>query len=251
MRIILVSAAFALLCICQLQAQQIYNFSFDTWSRVSGAWNLHEKDAPVSHRIWDSANRTLSIVGINTVTPEYEHVAVSGQGKAAVRIESKKVLWAFVAGHLFNGHFNKVVDMAGADMDFGIPFAGRPKSLSGYVHYIPKTVNFAREPFLYMKGKTDEGRIEVLLTDWEKPYHIVTGKEKWIDLDTDPHIIGRAFMVLDKDTGGYIPFDIPIVYRSDRTPSSVCIIVTASWYGSDFTGGSGSTVFADEFRFNY
>lgn len=247
----MILAALAALCACQLQAQQIYNLDFDTWSRTSGTWYLYEKDAPDSHRVWDSTNRGLSILGINTVTPEYEHVAVPGAGKAAARVESRNVLWVFVAGHFFNGSFNGVVDMSGADLDFGIPFTGCPRSLSGYVHYIPKPVNFAREPYLHMKGKLDEGRIEVLLTDWDGPYHIVTGKERFIDLDTDPHIIGRASMVLNEDTGGYIRFEIPFIYRSGKTPRYATVVVTSSWYGSDFTGGSGSIIYADEFRFNY
>ena len=143
------------------------------------------------------------------------------------------------------------MELSGADLDFGIPFSGRPRSLSGYVHYIPKPVNYAKEPYLHMKGKTDYGRVEVLLMDMDKPYHIVTNKEEFFDTATDPRVIGRAVMELTKDTGGYIHFDIPFKYRSAKTPKYAIIVVTPSWYGSWFTGGSGSTVYVDEFKFNY
>ena len=226
------------------QAQQLYNMGFDQWSKSSGAWNLYPKEASNSQLVWDTANHGLSLLGINGTTPEYKHVAVPGKGKAAVKVESKKVLWAFVAGNLYTGRFIRIVDFAGAELEFGVPFKSRPKSLSGYVHY-------ARAPYLHMKGKTDVGRIEVILTDWDKPYHIVTNNEKFIDGATDPHVIGRAVLDLKEDTGGYIPFEIPFVYKNGKTPKYVVITVASSWYGAYFTGGSGSTVYVDEFRFNY
>ena len=232
-------------------AQQVPGMDFDTWSKTGGSWFPYVKDAPASQRVWDSANKGLSILGVNTTTPEYDHVAVSGKGKAAAKVVSKKVLWAFVAGNLFTGRFNKVVDLSGADMDFGVPFTGRPKSLSGYVHYIPKPINYAKEPYLGLKGRPDAGRVEVILTDWEGLKHIDTTKEPFVDADKDPHVIARAVMDLDQDTGGYIPFEIKLQYRNGKTPRYAFIYVTPSRLGGSFTGGSGSTLYVDEFRFNY
>jgi hypothetical protein len=225
--------------------------SFDTWSKSSGAWNLYAKDAPPDRQVWDTANHGLSLLGINGTSPEYKHVAVPGKGKAAAKIESKKVLWAFVAGNLYTGRFNKIVDFSGADLHFGVPFSARPISISGYVHYIPKTVNYAKEPYLGLKGKQDVGRIEVILTDWEGLKHVDTTKEPFVDADKDPHLIARAVMDLEKDTGGYIPFEINFKYRNGKTPRYAFIYVTPSRDGGSFTGGSGSTMYVDEFRFNY
>ena len=232
-------------------AQQVPGMDFDAWSKSGGSWFPYAKDAPASQRAWDSANKGLSLLGVNTTTPEYDHVAVSGKGKAAAKVISKKVLWAFVAGNLFTGRFNKVVDLSGADMDFGVPFTGRPKSLSGYVHYIPKPINYAKEPYLGLKGRLDAGRVEVILTDWEGLKHIDTTKESFVDADKDPHVIARAVMDLDQDTGGYIPFEIKLQYRNGKTPRYAFIYVTPSRLGGSFTGGSGSTLYVDEFRFNY
>ena len=243
----------AVLCF-SLDAQekpQVYNMNFDTWSKTSGAWNLYSEKPTAGQKVWDTANHGLSLLGINGTLPEYKHVAVSGQGKAAAKIVSKKVVWAFVAGNLYTGWFGKIVKLSGAELNFGVPFSARPKSLSGYVHYIPAAVDYAREPYLDMKGKTDVGRVEVILTDWEKPYHIVTNYEKFIDGATNPHVIGRAVLDLTKDTGGYIHFDIPIEYRNGKTPTFVVITAAASKFGAFFTGGSGSTLYVDEFRFNY
>lgn len=247
----LIIVILATLSASPLFSQQVYNMSFDTWSKSSGAWNLYAKDAKSSQKIWDTANKGLSLLGINGTTPEYKHVAVAGEGKAAAKIESKKVLWAFVAGNLYTGNFVRIVNFAGAELNFGVPFKARPKSLSGYVHYIPKPINYVKAPYLEKKGKLDSGKIEVVLTDWDKPYNIVTNDEEFIDGATDPHVIGRGYLNLDKDTGNYIHFDIPIDYRSGKTPKYVVIIVAASNLGDYFTGGSGSTVYVDEFQFNY
>ena len=251
MKKILTLAVATFLALPAMQAQQIPGMGFDTWSKTSGAWNPFAKDAPAAKRVWDTANRGLSLLGVNGTVPEYEHVAVPGKGKAAAKIESKKVLWAFVAGNLFTGQFVRVVDLSGAEMYFGVPFTGRPKSLSGYVHYIPKPVNYAKAPYLGLKGKLDTGWVEVILTDWDEPDHVISNEGGFIDADKDPHVIAKATLDLTKDTGGYIPFDIPLKYRNGRTPKYAVIILASSKHGSDFTGGSGSVLYADEFRFNY
>lgn len=233
------------------EGPQIYNMSFDNWSKSAGAWNLYPADASQKQKVWDTANHGLSLLGINGTLPEYKHLAVSGEGKAAAKIVSKKVVWAFVAGNLYTGRFGRVVRLSGAELEFGVPFTARPKSLSGYVHYIPAKVDHAQEPYLDMLGKTDLGHVEVILTDWERPYHIITNDEAFINPATDPHVIGMASLELKKDTGGYIHFDIPIRYRNGKTPRYAVITAASSWYGDHFTGGSGSILYVDEFRFNY
>ena len=249
MRKKLLLVAAAVLVSMSTQAQQLYNMGFDTWSKEGGVWYPYAKEASDSKKVWDSANKGLSLLGVNTTVPEYTHTVV--EGKAAAKVMSRKVLWAFVAGNLFTGRFNKVVELSGADMDFGVPFTGRPKSLSGYVHYLPKLINHVQKPYQHLKGKPDVGRIEVILTDWDGRKHIDTTKDPFVDGDKDPHVIGRAVLDLEGETDGYIPFEITFQYRNGKTPKYAFIFVTPSRYGASFTGGSGSTIYVDEFRFNY
>ena len=249
MRKNLLLAVLALLAACPMQAQQLSNMGFDTWSKQGGVWYPYAKEAPESRKVWDSANKGLSLLGVNTTVPEYKHTAVSG--KAAAKVQSRKVLWAFVAGNLFTGRFIRVVDMSGAEMEFGAPFTARPKSLTGYFHYQPETINYAQDPYLYLKGKQDVGRIEVILMDCAEPRHMDTTKDPFVDGDKDPHVVGHGVLDLTKATDGYVPFEIPIVYRNGKTPKYAFIFVTSSRYGAYFTGGSGSTLYVDEFRFNY
>lgn len=233
------------------EGPQLYNMSFDAWSKHSGAWYPYPKGASKAQKVWDSANKGLSVIGVNCTVPEYKHLAVEGEGKAAARISSVKVMWAFVAGNLFTGTFNKVVDFSGADMDMGVPFTGRPKSISGYYHYIPKRINFAKAPYEKLKGSLDKGRIEVILTDWSKPYHVDTTQEEFIDGAADPHVIGRAFLIIDRATDGYVHFEIPFEYRNGKKPGYIVINAASSLYGAWFTGASGSVLYLDELKFNY
>ena len=233
------------------QAQQLYNMSFDQWSKTSGAWNLYPKGASNSQLVWDTANHGLSLLGINGTTPEYKHVAVPGKGKAAVKVESKKVLWAFVAGNLYTGRFIRIVDFAGAELEFGVPFTSRPKSLSGWYHYQPGTINYAKAPHKDKKGKTDEGSIDVSLLDCKSLSAIDTAKEKFVEAEKNPDCVGFGKLILKEDTKGYVKFELNIEYKNDKTPTYIVIAATPSRYGEFFTGSSDSVLYVDEWQFNY
>lgn len=70
-------------CASTAGAQQFDYMSFDRWSKTGGTWYPFPENAEESRRTWDSANKGLSLLGVNTTTPEYGHVAVAGKGKAA------------------------------------------------------------------------------------------------------------------------------------------------------------------------
>ena len=238
-------------CLAAQGGPQLYNMGFDTWSKSGGIWYLCPKGTPAAERVWDSANPASGKLGVNLATPEYEHVAVKGNGKAAARLESRTVAWAFVAGNLYNGHYVKVVDLAGAEAELGTPFTGRPKTLKGYYHYIPKKINHAKAPRENMKGKTDEAIIDVLLMDWSKPYRQITHKTGFIDPDTNPHVVARAHIIIKEGTSGYVPFEVPFVYRKDINPSYASFTISASRFGDNQTGASGTVLYVDEFSFSY
>lgn len=230
---------------------QLYNMGFDIWSKSGSTWYLCPKDTPASKRVWDSPNPGTGKLGMNLATPEYEHVAVKGKGKAAARLESHKVAWAFVAGNLYNGHYVRAVDLAGVETELGTPFKGRPKALKGYYHYIPQAINHVKAPREHLKGKMDEAIIDVLLMDWEAPYRQISHKTGFIDPDTDPHVIARAHLIIKKGTSGYVPFEIPFVYRNGKTPNYAAFTISASRFGDTQTGASGTVLYVDDFEFTY
>ena len=240
------------LCSFEVNAQeQIYNLSFDNWSKTKSVWNLYRSDAPERERVWDSANSAISLLGIGgTTTPEYAHVAVEGKGKAACRIESKKILWTLVSGNVYTGKYLRLVDFKGIESNFGLPFTGRPKSLSGYYHYIPKTVDHAKAPYLSMKGKQDIGRIEVLLLDITSPLVIDTTKDM-LPEEGDPRVIGYARLKIVNATDDYVHFKLDFKYKDERTPGYIVLAAASSFYGAFYTGAVGSVLYIDEFKLNY
>lgn len=232
-------------------AQQLYNMDFDHWSRQGISWNPFPDNAGPGERVWDSANRGLKPLGINVTVPEYEHVAVSGPGKAAAKIVSRNLLWGFITGNLYTGRFVRVVKFSGVEMYNGAPFSGRPRSLSGYYHYAPGEIDFARAPYRSMKGKTDIGQIEVALYAWPEALHLVSTDGPAPDPENDPLLVGRAVLKLTRATEGYVRFELPIEYKSDATPTYAGICILSSVLGEYFTGSSKTVLYVDEFQFNY
>ena len=238
-----------LLVTCNLFAQeQLDNMSFDAWSKSKGAWNPYAENGK---KVWDTANHGSSILGINATLPEYEHVAVPGPGKAAAKITSRKLVWAFLAGNIFTGKFVRVVKFSGAEMLDGVPFHGRPKSLSGYLDYRPGVIDYAKDPYLDQKGKQDQGQIEVALYRWKGPKRFVSNDGPSTPAEKDPDFIGKAILILDTPTQGYIPFEIEFHYKNNLTPTYLFMSALSSRWGEFFTGSSQSVLYLDELQFNY
>ena len=244
-----VLTALLLFVSCSLLAQeQLDNMNFDQWSKVKGTWYPSSKNGK---SVWGTSNPGTSILRINSTVPEYDHVAVAGSGKAAAKIVSRKLVWAFLTGNLFTGEFVRVVKFSGAEMYNGVPFHSRPKSLSGYYHYRPGTIDFTDDDHESMKGKRDQGQIEIALYGWKQRQHFISNDGPSIPATQDPALIGYARLTLKEDSGDYVPFELKIDYRSDATPTYVYISALSSRMGEFFTGSSGSVLYLDELQFNY
>ena len=65
---------------------------------------------------------------------------MAGSGKAAAKIVSRKLVWAFLTGNLFTGEFVRVVKFSGAEMYNGVPFHSRPMTdLHWKMHKLPES----------------------------------------------------------------------------------------------------------------
>ena len=231
---------------------QLYNMSFDYWSKSSSLDVCYGSDATAEEKaVWGSANATTAPLGQPTVGPEYDFVAVPGEGKAALKLQTRSVLGKLAAGSLFNGEMGSInIWTMSASLDWGIPFSDRPASLEGYYCYKPATINIAQSPYQGKKGELDNASIIVLLTDWDKPF-TVNPPESLVDYDNDEKIIGLGKLTIDKSMENYEKFHLDIKYRSDRTPKYVTIVLSSSALGDYFTGGVGSVFYLDEFKFLY
>lgn len=133
-----VLTALLLFVSCSLLAQeQLDNMNFDQWSKVKGTWYPSSKNGK---SVWGTSNPGTSILRINSTVPEYDHVATAGSGKAAAKIVSRKLVWAFLTGNLFTGEFVRVVKFSGAEMYNGVPFHSRPMTdLHWKMHKLPES----------------------------------------------------------------------------------------------------------------
>lgn len=225
---------------------QLYNMDFDEWYQSGKIWYPYAQGADPS--VWDSANPGAATFIGSSTTPE-ESFVVSGK---AARMESKYAVIAFAAGNIYTGAFGKIAGV-GAELDWGVPFTGRPTALKGHYAYSPKPIDNVKAPHEDKKGKSDRCQITVILTDWDKPFRINTTTGQFVDVDKDPGIIAYARLESDEDTGGkYREFNLELEYRDKtRKPKYAIIACAASYLGDYFTGGVGSTMYVDEFEFIY
>lgn len=224
---------------------QLPGMSLDHWNKEGKVWQAEG---------WGSGNKGTITLGKNVTEPETEFVSVKGPGKQAARLRSEFIgllgIGKFASACLYTGHFVKVVGMSGAQMSFGVPFTDRPKSLSGYYAYQPGKIDYTSRELSAKKGQTDNGHIEIYLTNWTEPFIIDNSRGIGLDPEAD-YVIGYGVLILDKATDGYVEFNIPVVYKSDAIPTYIGIMAASSKWGDTFTGSTGSVLYLDELALRY
>lgn len=228
-------------------AEVLHNMSFDNWYQDGKAWmpNLN-----ASYSVWDSANPGSASFNIIPTTPT-DDVAVAGEGKQAARLETLYALIKLAAGNIYTGKFIGLEGTKGASLDWGIPFTSRPLALKGWYKYSPKAIDKADEAHSSLKGQMDTCQIQILLADWDEPFHVSTSNGKFVDFDAD-YVIAYGKFETSASSSSYQEFTIKLDYRDmTRTPKYIVITACASKYGDYFTGGVGSTLYVDEFEFVY
>lgn len=239
------------------EGAQVYNMNFDLWSIKNKVHYCYPSTATDAEKVWASANEnTYQYASINSAAQETSNLAVSGSGKSAVKLTSKDkvgvLFWKkFAAGSIFTGKMG-TIDMSAmsATIHMGVPFTDRPDALEGYAMYQPQKITATDDDHSNLMGKTDSGHVFVLLTDWSEPF-AVTPPNTLIDFTGDSKIIGYGKVDFDSNMTSYKKFRINIEYRNDRTPKYVVICGASSALGDYFTGGDGSVLYLDEFKFIY
>ena len=229
-------------------AATLPNMSFDDWS--DDGHNPNKADADI---IWDSANGGTSLL---ECYPTYATDDVAVQGGHAAKLETMLVnaviTTKLAAGNIYTGKFGKIEGMSGASLDWGVPFTSRPLALKGWYKYSPKNIDKTDGAHSALKGQTDICQIQILLTDWEKPFTVNTNTGTFVDFENDPHIIAYGKFETSASSSSYQEFSIELDYRDKtKTPKYIVITACASKYGDYFTGGVGSTLYVDEFEFVY
>jgi hypothetical protein len=112
------------------------------------------------------------------------------------------------------------------------------------------------------EGDADTGMIYIALGDWsaadyggteDSPVEIVTRRidETAFDINSDA-VIAYGEMPLKQSVNDWTEFTIPLEYRAtDRVPTHIIIVCSASRYGDYFTGSSKSVMWLDDFELVY
>ena len=248
-------------------ADQLYNSNFDEYHYTNTYW-FYPSGAPAKRKVWDTANAGLasysSIIGIDSNTKPSTSVTYKGS-PASVQMESvlvdALVMTKFAAGNIYTGKFNGTVGTTGADLDWGVAFTSRPLGLRGAYRYDPKPMSQGS----YNIGDLDMCQIQIVLQDAGKPYKVVpTEKDgqsingptldgkNYVDLSSHESVIARGLKNYGSTNGGWEYITLPFEYRSlIRRPTHAVVTFTSSYLGDYFTGGEGSTMWADEFDYVY
>lgn len=231
------------------------NLSFDDWCKSGKSWMPNVEGGTT---FWDSGNKganSLSEANPTSKEVDSNFLVKKENNLAAAKLESKTVAGVFAAGNVYTGNFIRAIIAipAGAELNFGQPYIGRPTTLSGYYMYQPRTMN--KEYNELASGDLDKCSIYIALCDWKSQFKVNTQTGTFVDLNGKDIIAYGALSDLESnpksDMTEYKPFKINIEYRDDRKPTYVLIVASASKYGDYFAGGVGSTLYIDEFEFSF
>lgn len=227
----------------------IPNAGFENWHKSGKVWLVYGSGESMW---WDSGNHGSATLNVNITTQDTE---LKNSGNSSIKMQSQFVslmgIGKFAAGNVFSGVYSGT-DGTNGILDFGRPMSSRPTKFQGYYKYVTGTVDYSDIDEM-PKGSTDKGNIYIAIGDWDAPVHITT-KDHNIFNKSDEHIIGFGEIIPDKNTdgNGLVPFSIDIEYRAtNRIPTYIVIVASASYYGDYFTGSSSSTMWLDDLELIY
>ncbi len=230
----------------------LYNGGFEHWYKSGSAW--YATESGVSY--WDSSNPGSTSLGESyNVTTRTESPKVSGS--YAAKLESKYIVIKFAAASLYTGKFKELVGTKGAKLDWGVSFTSRPPALKGWMQYAPVKIDNGGSNLpagAPAKGEMDQcGMFVALLTQAISIDN--TDLSTIPDLETDSRVVAYGTLPQEQNVssnGQWKEVNIPLVYRTlTKKPTHLLIVFSSSKYGDYFHGGTGSTLYLDDFAFEY
>lgn len=228
----------------------LYNGGFEHWWMDGKVAYPNEQGTSY----WDTSNPGgASFGGSNTIeTTEVVH----GGSKAAM-LQSQYIVIKFAAASMYTGSFGNLIGTSGAKLNWGVPFTARPTALKGYMQYAPKAIDRVGKELpadAPAKGEADRcGMYCALLS--EALVVDNTDMSTFPDWETDPRVIAYGALPAEQNVhsgGEWQEVNIPLVYRDlNKKPTHLLVVFSASKYGDYFHGGEGSTLYVDDFSFEY
>lgn len=237
------------------------NMGFEDWHKseksVICPW---AKDGSV---FWDTGNHGSAIVGEKNVTTNVKDIRPGSTGQYAACLSSQNILGVkFAAGNLFVGEYKKTQGTNGI-LGFGREFVSYPTALKGWFKYKTAPITEVSKGYEKLKNLPDTCIVWVALGDWELTQNAETGQKTAVEIRTDnnnngkyfdkndPHVIAYGEMTCGEDVNEYKSFEVKLDYRAtNRVPTSLLIVCSASKYGDYFTGGE-SVMWIDDFSLVY
>ena len=231
---------------------QVPNTDFNNWWLNGKVWNPWAEGA---ESFWDSGNKGATTLGTSNTFPSED--TPTGSGKSAcleTRFVGIGAIGKLAAGNIFTGYY-VATDGTNGILSFGREFTERPTKLRGYFKYKSTTISnsTAGSGYEYLKGRPDTCNIWCALSDKGEPYIIRTNpKNLQLFSPNDPSVIAYGNFQLGETVNDYKEFEVKLNYNAtNRVPTHIVIVASASKYGDFFTGGAGSMLFIDDFELLY
>lgn len=228
------------------------NLSFDDWWLDGKVWCPWAEGGTST---WDTGNKGATTLGDSNSVPSTD--TWNGKPGYSAELNTKFVgigiVGKLAAGNIYTGEYRKT-DGTNGILGFGRPFTGRPTHLRGHYKYNCANISHSSDDnYKYLIGRPDTASIYVALTNWSEPYEIRTrpSNRRLFDKDAD-YVIAYGELLRGETVSSWTDFDIKLDYRrTDEKPTYIVIVVSASKYGDFFTGGHGSTLWVDDFSFDW
>lgn len=239
----------------------IPNMDFEDWhqdEKVICPWA--EGGSP----FWDTGNHGSTTLSENdNVTTPTSDIRPGSAGNTAAKLRSQVVVVKFAAGNLFIGEYKRTKGTNGI-LGFGREFASYPTKLKGYFKYQTAPITEVIDRYASLKNQPDSCIVWAALGDWDLQTNAESGAKTAVEVETenngngryfdknDPHVIAYGEMVCGETVSEYRQFEIELDYRAtNRKPTALLIICSASKYGDYFVGGPGATMWVDDFSLEY
>lgn len=238
----------------------LQNGGFEDWYKSGRVWYAAtQTDVSNKTYMWDSSNPGSGSFGFNPTTGSTD---IKHGGNYSAKLETQYAYIKLAAASLYYGRFNDLVGTSGAKIDFGQPFTSRPIALKGYFQYAPVAIDRvggSQPANTVSKGDMDVCSIFIILS--KGTYQLnntitstLLSEEKV--KDTDQFIAYGELPISEcvSTNGQWKKFNIPLKYKEDafgEEPTHLIIVCSSSKYGDYFTGGTGSTLYLDDFELIY
>lgn len=245
-------------------AVQLPNSGFEEWS---GSVPLYI--APSSNEsdiFWDSGNHGSATMKINVTMKDtsVKHTGVSA--KLSSTMINAIVVKQFAAGNIFYGRYLDT-EMNGFEgngvLGWGRVFSSRPIAITGWIRYDSGIVDVPKDGYI-SKGEQDQGYVFIALGDWQGedfngtkwPVIIKTknASQLFDHSRNNKGIIahGEQTWYSSTEGDGMHRFTIPLDYwYTDRIPTSIIVVASASKFGDYFAGSTKSVMWLDDLSLVY